>query len=202
MWAVGAWVIDTIDTFLNSLKSQVNNLQTQSSGGVQIFTSNGTFTVPRDVKKILVTACAGGGKGNAGGNGGDGGDWIYRQPYAVTAYSKIDITVGKGATEKGTAGSSTIIGSLVTLACPGIRGGKGGCAETEFMGQAGFAPGGLGDAPSASSPAIGGGGGSLGRGGSYKTSYGEAGTLGGGSSGSRSGYAPNDGGDGIVIIEW
>ena len=49
-----------------------------SSGGVQTFTEDGTFTVPAGVTKILVTACGGGASCNrdessaraAGGQGG------------------------------------------------------------------------------------------------------------------------------------
>lgn len=198
---LGTSSFSPLDKIIKDGLSGVDTNVIRLRGGVQTFTSNGTFTVPAGITKIWVTACAGGGKGVTKGGGGDGGDWIYRHPYTVTAGSEIAITVGKGAKEKGQAGGSTVIGSLVTLACPGIRGGKGGRAETEFMGQPGFAPGGYGDSPNSTDPLAGGGGGSLGRGGSFIGQAGERGILGGGSSGTR-GYAPLDGGDGIVIIEW
>jgi len=164
---------------------------------VQTFTSNGTFTVPAGVTKIWVTACAGGGRaGNE--RAGDGGDWIYRHPYAVAEGSVINITVGKGSTEMGVAGGSTVIGKLVTLACPGIRGGRGGINGTEYTGSRGadgFASGGIGQGASA------GGGGSLGRGGDAIVKGGTSVFWGGGSAHGLGMNAKN-GGDGIVIIEW
>ena len=95
--------------------------------GVQTFTSNGTFTVPKGVYKILVTAAGGGQAGFVGkmlgastyryygGKGGNGGDCIFKQPYNVTPGQVINITVGKGGTTSGEVGTSTIIGNLVTL---------------------------------------------------------------------------------------
>lgn len=168
-------------------------------GGVKTFTSNATFVVPAYITKIWITACAGGGKGTSSGFGGDGGDWLYRQPYTVSSGQTISIIVGKGATVSGKSGESTIIGDIVTLACPGIRGGSGGgTSSPNVNGQAGFAPGGIGVENSK-----GGGGGSLGRGGdALGSTIGNPGILGGGSSGTTGSNAPCNGGDGIVIIEW
>lgn len=150
----------------------------------------------------MITACSGGGKGTSGskgGGGGDGGDWIFREPYTVTPGQNIKITVGKGATSAGTAGGATVISPLVTLSCPGIRGGKGGNKNTNIHGQSGISSGGYGNPVTNT----GGGGGSLGRGGDATSVDGGTGTLGGGSSGSYEGYAVMaNGADGIVIIEW
>lgn len=98
--------------------------------GAQEFTSSGTFTVPKGVHKIWVTAAAGGQAGYAGtrggesssyyyfygGAGGNGGDCILRQPYCVQPEQVIAITIGKGGTTSGGIGSATVIGNLVTLA--------------------------------------------------------------------------------------
>ena len=51
-WDVGAWVIDTVNSVLGTL------IKTH---GTQTFTSDGTFTVPDGVTKILVTAFGAGG---------------------------------------------------------------------------------------------------------------------------------------------
>ena len=116
--------------------------------GTQTFTSDGTFTVPDGVHKILITAAAGGQAGNIGRNlgnsskvyfgglGGNGGDCILKKTFNVTPRQKISITVGKGGAKAGEIGTATVIGSLVTLAGGnntnngsnngGGTGGKGG----------------------------------------------------------------------------
>lgn len=92
------------------------------------FTSSGTYNVPTGVTEIFVTACGGGGGGGngsdmltgyisagGGGGGGGGGAAIQKQRYTVTPGQTISITVGRGGTA-GNAGTSTVIGSLITLA--------------------------------------------------------------------------------------
>ena len=93
---------------------------------VQIFTSNGTFTVPNQVETIYITACGGGGGGGAagenhGGGGGGGGEMIVQKSFHVTPKQTIDITIGKGGTgsngrKNAANGTATVIGNLVTLA--------------------------------------------------------------------------------------
>lgn len=186
--------IETVDTNVKGLR-----------GGGQTFTSSGTFTVPYGVTKIWVTACAGGQAGYylAGASniasGGAGGDWIVRRAYSVTSGSKLSITVGKGGTTSGAFGGSTVVGSLVTLACPGTRGGNGGIANENsdyFLstGKDGFSSAGI-----CNDYRRGSGGGSLGCGGSS----GGNGLCGGGGGGiTGSSHTACAGGDGIVIIEW
>lgn len=106
--------------------------------GVQEFTSSGTFVVPDGVHKIWVTACGGGGGGGGYDNettddyytcygaGGGGAACVVRRPFAVTPGQEIAITIGSGGAKggsaaNGSAGGSTVIGDLITLA-----GGKGG----------------------------------------------------------------------------
>ena len=114
-----------------------------SSGGVQTFTENGTFTVPDGVTKIWITACAGGQGGTRysdsgsyyyGGKGGDGGECIIREPYSVSAGQTISITVGNGGSA-GSNGTPTIIGNLVTL--------RGGGTTTGLVGAGGGGKGGF-----------------------------------------------------------
>ena len=203
---VGISISTAKDEIISTVKKAAES--GSSASGVQTFTEDGTFTVPDGVTKILVTACAGGQAGYySGGNseaeGGDGGDWIFRQPYSVVPKSSISITVGQGGKSSGAKGSSTVIGALVTLTCPGVRGGRN---KPYIDGSAGFAAGGfcarLGN--STSSGYGGGGGGSLGRGGDAGNSSYSYGKLGGGGGGNNSynGGGVNHGGDGIVIIEW
>lgn len=193
---------------VSALISALNGKISTVSGGVRKFTADGTFTIPANVTKIWITACAGGQAGkysrSAGAycDGGDGGDWLFCEPYTVTPGQKLTITVGKGGTTHGEVGGSTIISPLVTLTCPGQRGGKSGIATSENEkagdGKDGFSAGGRGGI------AMGAGGGSLGRGGSVNDRLGENGSLGGGGAGQT--YSGNamvhKGGDGIVIIEW
>ena len=195
---------------LDKMLDAITSLIKARWGGTQTFTKDGVFTVPSNVTKIWVTACAGGqagqyntssSTGTSSAYGGDGGDWIYRQPYAVTPGSEISITIGKGGTSHYEAGGSTIIGDLVTLSCPGVRGGLGGSL---MYGSNGFSSGGLGYGGSNYNVAIGGGGGSLGRGGTSAKDGQGNGNLGGGGAGSTYGTYKGvyPGGDGIVIIEW
>ena len=95
--------------------------------GTQTFTSDGTFTVPAGVTKILVTACGGGASCSWTSSsslyvaGGQGGACICKKAFKVTPGQKISITVGKGGdysnvnTIGGKAGNPTVVGTLVTL---------------------------------------------------------------------------------------
>ena len=201
-----------------------------SSGGVQTFTTNGTFTVPAGVTKILVTACAGGQGGDYssssgsyyyGGKGGNGGECIIREPYTVSPGQKISITIGKGG-GAGSNGIPTIIGSLVTLRGGGTAtglvgagvGGEGGFFYRESSSNRGAEygldgargnGGTVADRSVRSTPNGGGGGGSYGCGGDGADSSVNAATPGyggGGGGGSYYNTIPSAGGDGIVIIEW
>ena len=203
---VGTSISTAKDEIISEVKKAAES--GSSASGVQTFTEDGTFIVPAGVHKIFVTACAGGQAGEYPGGssaaeGGDGGDWIFRQPYSVVPKSSISITVGQGGKSRGAKGGSTVIGALVTLTCPGVRGGR---SKPYIDGSAGFAAGGfaarLGN--STSSEYGGGGGGSLGRGGDAGNSSYSAGKLGGGGGGNNgyNGGGVNHGGDGIVIIEW
>lgn len=213
-WEVGAWVISTLKKLLET-------------HGTQTFTSDGTFTVPDGVTKILVTAFGGGGGGQPYGAGGQGGDRVIKKAYSVTSKTNIPITIGVGGS-KDNDGGATVIGNLVTLAGGGRggspkshRGSLGGLTGTNGM-DSPVANGGNSGASSYykdnSYAGGGGGGGGYERGGEGGRGEGSSGSYagdgskggigagGGGGGRANSGGSYNGdggkGGDGIVIIEW
>ena len=125
-------------------------------GGKITFVTNGTWTVPEGITKILITACGGGGGGGAApiistsavlsGGGGGGAACIQQVAYNVTPGDEIQITIGLGGkggsydrsnsiAENGNDGGATVIGTLVTL-----PGGVGG-ASADNGGSGGLAGG-------------------------------------------------------------
>jgi hypothetical protein len=119
---------------MNQLIANVN-----SSPGIAIYTSNGTWAVPSGVHKFCVTLCGGGGgvgPVSVGGGGEDifsipggaGGDSIARRIWVTgadigTTYS---ITIGAGGAAESN-GSSTSFGTLLTIGggSAGPTGGAG-----------------------------------------------------------------------------
>ena len=211
-WDVGAWVIDTVNSVLGTL------IKTH---GTQTFTSNGTFTVPDGVTKILVTAFGAGGGGNH--SGGQGGARIIKKAYSVTPQTSIQITIGIGGTE-GNDGGATVIGNLVTLEGGGSKkfkkhngalGGRYGTKAGTYSENGQDSPesyGGKGgyNSPSTGGDAYSGGGGGgagFGRGGDggdgeYSSEAGKDGGIGAGGGGGGERARSGSGGNGIVIIEW
>ena len=211
-WDVGAWVIDTVNSVLGTL------IKTH---GTQTFTSNGTFTVPDGVTKILVTAFGAGGGGNH--SGGQGGARIIKKAYSVTPQTSIQITIGIGGTE-GNDGGATVIGNLVTLEGGGSKkfkkhngalGGRYGTKAGTYSENGQDSPesyGGKGgyNSPSTGGDAYSGGGGGgagFGRGGDggdgeYSSEAGKDGGIGAGGGGGGERARIGSGGNGIVIIEW
>lgn len=194
--------------------------------GTQTFTSDGTFTVPAGVTKILVTAFGGGGGGDRYDiGGGQGGDRVIKKAYPVAPGTVIPITIGKGGA-RASDGGATVIGNIVTLA----GGGKGGSPKSHSGSLGGPADMNGMDSPMANGglrgsdtyysgnkySGGGGGGGGYGQGGNggYATvgSYAGDGKKGGIGAGGGAGGKSRDGigyhgdggagGDGIVIIEW
>lgn len=184
--------------------------------GTQTFTSDGTFTVPTGVTKILVTAFGGGG-GGSGAGGGGGGERIIKKAYSVTPGTAISIKIGVGGTDA-VAGGSTVIGSLVTVAggisgkdtapstYKGTVGGRSGeDGQDNFMAYGGKSGGG--------DRSGGGGGAGYDNGGpgasrgDYARKGGDGGIGAGGGGGGYGTYSERygeggKGGNGIVIIEW
>ena len=124
-WDVGAWVVNTLKNFI------LKDVITRVTHGSQEFTVDGIFTVPIGVTGVLITACGGGGGGSGGdtdsyssGCGGNGAECIVRKFFPVTPGQQIPITIGLGGAAgtsgiskytAGSAGTSTVIGSLITL---------------------------------------------------------------------------------------
>lgn len=189
--------------------------------GTQTFTSDGTFTVPDGVTKILVTAFGAGGGGNH--SGGQGGARIIKKAYSVTPQTSIQITIGIGGTE-GNDGGATVIGNLVTLEGGGSKkfkehngalGGRYGAKAGTYSENGQDSPesyGGKGgyNSPSTGGDAYSGGGGGgagFGRGGDggdgdYSSESGKDGGIGAGGGGGGQRASSGSGGNGIVIIEW
>lgn len=205
----------------------LNTILPRMDHGVQTFTSNGTFTVPKGIKKILVTACGGGGGGSS--RGGQGGDYIFKKAFSVMPSSKISIIIGTGGNGSrkdnygfinATDGGATVIGNLITIS-GGLSGEKhvrthkgamGGFSGDTIESQGNdtlFAIGGRAGKNYDSKKSGGGGGGaSLGNGGAGGGYYGygsgapgENGERGGGGGGGANDIGGN-GGSGIAIIEW
>ncbi len=212
---LGTGNFSPLDKIIKDGLSDVDTNVIRLRGGVQTFTSNGTFTVPPGITKIWVTACAGGqsgervSSGSSGVAGGAGGEYIFRKAFAVTPGTLVNITVGKGGSEGDhNVGESTVIGDLITLVGGGIdsqsTGGRGGAAAE--YGENGLSNGGTPGGGSSTSAGGGGGGGSIGRGGNGNGYYGassvQPGFGGGGGGGAYKGKNGQKGGDGIVIIEW
>lgn len=110
----------------------------------QVFTANGTFTIPTGtlsttVFKIIVTGAGGGGGGgdasNGGGGGGGAGGSAIKWLSGFTAANTLTITVGSGgggggAGTTGTAGNNSTVASgtqtITTLTGSAGGGGIGG----------------------------------------------------------------------------
>ena len=140
--------IDTTDLelHLDSIDSQF----TTASGlptGQQLFTSNGTFTVPDDVTSISVVCVGGGGGGGTSnqedelGGGGGGGALAYVNNITTTPGESLTITVGAGgnpggSNANGTAGGNSSLSRGGTTLCS-AGGGSGGGAEAGNGGAGG-----------------------------------------------------------------
>lgn len=117
-----------------------------SSGGQEVFTADGTFTVPIGVTTVKVLCVgAGGGGGSAAGGGGGAGAFVYDEDVTVTPNDEITITIGDGGAggtsgSAGSNGETTSFGALVTAA-----GGGGGAGYGANAGNGASGGGGAGD---------------------------------------------------------
>jgi hypothetical protein len=109
--------------------------QVLNSARAQVFTSNGNFIVPHNVKQIIVSGCGGGGGGgggggalsinpsdvyaSGGGSGGGAGRFFLKETFVVNVGETLSISIGGG----GSGGSA---GTAVTS---GEDGGNGGTTE-------------------------------------------------------------------------
>jgi hypothetical protein len=128
---------------------------TAATGGIytgpryQVFTANGTFTVPTGITAVSVSLWAGGGGGKGGGSGassnagvaGNGG--TVNAIVTVTPGASISVTVGAGGngssgsastTSNGSTGGTTSFGSLASI----TGGGGGGTGATATVTTSGL----------------------------------------------------------------
>lgn len=166
--------------------------------GMQVFTSNGTFTVPANVYAIEVTCVGGGGGGGGGTTSGDiesGFNCAYGGTggSGVTGVSVLSVTpgaghsvsigaAGTGSTGTGGSGGTTTFGGSLVSAGGGGGGSTGGSGAGGTGGSATFKTNGL----PGSTFSTGGG-----------SSYG-----GGGGGGFCSGVAGSAGKAGVCVVKW
>jgi hypothetical protein len=216
--AIGATAVANATTAANGGVTSVNGLTgAVTIGGSargQVFTSNGTFTIPTGVTAIKVTVVGGGGGGAAfpGGGGTGGTSSVSSGTQSITTISASGGAGGAGtAPGNGGVGSS---GSLNLRGDSGDNGNQGGVAPGSFFGGGGNASsvdgltGGGGRGVAAVSGGPGGAGGAAI---SFLTGLTPGNTLsvtiGGG--GNRSSYSgccgtvfSGFGGAGVVVFEW
>lgn len=117
--------------------------------GAQVFTSNGTFTIPSGITKLKVTIVGGGGgsgRGNgAPSGGGGGGGTAIKYLTSLTPGNTISVTVGSGGAGRSgsagtgtTGGTSSIASGTQTITTVSATGGVGGSGSNNVgLGGAG-----------------------------------------------------------------
>lgn len=126
-------------------------------GRGQVFTGNGTFTIPTGITALKVTVVGGGGRGganttytpsgcgaytqyNSGGGGGSGGCAISYLT-GLTPGNTLAVTIGAGGTST-SGGNSTVASGTQSITT--ITGGGGGVGGTGATGSTGAGAGGAG----------------------------------------------------------
>ncbi len=105
----------------------------------QVFTGNGTFTIPTGITAVKVTVVGGGGGGSAnqGGSGGGGGAAI-KFLTSLTPGGTLAVTVGGagsgagGASAGGTGGTSSVASGTQSITTVSASGGAGGVSQSGF----------------------------------------------------------------------
>jgi hypothetical protein len=130
----------------------------QAAGGLpgltgQVFSSNGTYTIPSGVTRIKVSCYGGGGSGAGSnpelGSGGAGGSGAYSVKYltGLTPGNTLSVTVGaggaaSGSTSSGNSGGTSSVASGTQSITTISGGGGGGGNYNGSGGSAGSASGG------------------------------------------------------------
>lgn len=190
--------------------SQNNNASTLPGTQGQVFTSNGTFTIPTGVTAVKVTVVGGGGGSggapnltSSGGSGGGGGGAAISYLTGLTPGGTLAVTIGAGGTAgastngsvAGTGGTSSVASGTQTISTISATGGAGG-ASTSGSANSGAA-GGAGGIGSGGSMNIAGGGGNVGQGESSTVNLSWPG-AGGSSIFGGGGQAPGPGSNGVA----
>lgn len=193
----------------------------------QVFTGNGTYTIPTGVTAVKVTVVGGGGGGgnatyvcaHGSGGGGGGGGTAIKYLTSLTPGNTLSVTVGGGGGATATGGTSSVSSGSQSISTISGVGGSGGAS-----GAGGSGNGGSGGSSSGGDMNSAGGGGDVGQGQS-QTAQGGASMFGGGgrgtqgSTGGEAGRAYGGGGSGgcsiggtngtggagaagVVIFEW
>lgn len=190
--------------------SSQNTTYPQDRGGpisITTFTSNGTYTVPSNCRKILVQIVGGGG-GSAGYNEAGGGGGFAEGVYSVTPGATYSVTIGGGgggvgyyaaAGDGGTSSFGSLIsasggyGSNRNYSHGGGHGGSGSSGQINLQGGTGT---GHGNSASHGQPSGGGPTFFGGPGGQYRDTAPSnfSGAYGTGATGGRT----NDGGSGTT----
>lgn len=209
-----------------NLSPQWGAINSSPISNMQVFTANGTFTIPASVTRIKATVVGGGGggglRGSFGGGGGGGGGAAVQLFSGLTPGNTISVVVGAGGASGANGGASSVSSGTQTITTVSATGGLGAPSGGAGAGG-GIGSGGLlnvaGDGGSSGSlhtdPGLGiqsvttgSGGGSLfggGAQGGIDIANGVPGrAFGGGGSGSGNGGASSGGAGaaGVVIIEW
>jgi hypothetical protein len=197
-------------------------------GGMTVFTSSGTFTIPTGKTTIKITVVGGGGGGATGQefrgcSGGGGGGTSMKYFTSVTPGNTLSVTIGAGGTAGGgTGGTSSVASgtqSITTIQATGGTSPVVGADQERFVGGTGGVgsggdlniKGGAGQGAFSGTTTAAGGGGSSVYGGGGKAGYADGalrtadpgGNFGGGGGGGGSNFSTaSAGGPGVVFIEY
>lgn len=228
-WKVGGWSYG--GGVKHTLIHSGNYTSYVAPPGSQVFTANGTFTVPAGVTSVLLSGAGGGGGGGGGaggyggGGGGGGASVINRSITGLTPGQTVTVTIGSGGAAglgqnngntNGYAGGATSFGAYLSLSgggggTRGAANGVQGSAPPGDAGGAGGSAGGYGGAYGAGyyADGLGGAGGSCTFGGgghiNHRPNAGQNGASYGGGGAGGNGMAYNNGGagaGGVLIVSW
>ncbi len=191
--------------------------ETVGTSGSEIFTANGTFTVPGGVTKVYLTMVGGGGggggcPGGGAGGGGASGVVLINYPFTVTPAADLTVTIGAAGAGGAAGDNEGVVGGDTSFDSVTVAGGNFGRKGSVGTGGAGTSmvggnvtAGTLGESNSGGdgTPYGGGGGGCmLGAGGIGGTSANgsDATGNGGGGGGGQHGSVTKAGGAGTVGI--
>lgn len=106
----------------NAVETQLARMDTQPV--IAIFTSNGNYVKPTNLKAVKVTLVAGGGGGGSGittgasqgaaGGGGGGGQTCVAYIPAASLPSSVAVGIGAGGAISGGNGANSTFGTLIT----------------------------------------------------------------------------------------